>query len=182
MAFQKNRYKDDYKYERYYTPSGRIKYRTVYVGKSYVYAAGPEALHKDRVLFGAVCAVLWALLLVSLFLNGLLGRLWWVVMPQAFVLIPLSFLTGGVWRFLFSKTPLDRESGDIVSGRPATCCAFQFVLHGVSFLGGVVSVILFRAFLVMPDDILFLILDAALFALNVLLYKRRGGLAVKETK
>jgi len=112
MAFFKDKYKSDYKNERYYTPNGVIKYRTVYVGKHFVYAAPPQERKKLRFFYGAGCLAGWALLLTSLFLNGLLVRLWWVIIPYSFALIPMCYLTGSVWRLLFCKEPLTREDSE----------------------------------------------------------------------
>lgn len=180
MALFKDKYKTDYKNERYYTPAGVIKYRTVYVGKHFEYVSPPAERKKLRVFYGAGCLAAWALLLTSLFLNGLLGRLWWVIIPYVFALIPLCYLTGGVLRLVFCKEPLIREDSEKISSRTGACCAVLFALAGAVTVSALLSDVLFRAALVLPDDVLFPALSALLCALCVWMFTRRKKLATRE--
>ena len=129
------KYVSDYRLDKQLTPSGKVKTTAVYRGDWFTYCESPETIRKVAwltIIAGAVAAVL---LLPLLFNNTRIGRTIYVLLPMAFVLIPVYRLINVGIRLLNFKTPMTREQSDQTDKGLRRSCMLMVIMQGIYFAG-----------------------------------------------
>lgn len=132
------KYASDYRLEDYVAPDGRLRSRRVYQGERFRFVRGQESLSKfSLALSGQV--VLAAVLLLPLLVNNTqIGRTIYVILPMAFMLIPIFQLGAVCFRLRRYREPVTRQQRDLTDTRLRRCAWGLLILAAVTAVGAAV--------------------------------------------
>jgi len=172
------KYTADYRLENELDPkTGRLVTRAVYRGDWFGFSAAPEAVAglKKR---DTVCGVLAALCFAAgLALNAPATRTMYVLLPFALLLFPLYYTLAGCRRLVTAKERVTREHRDKICDRLPASSLFLMILSALSAAG---SVIRWAALGAVWRDLLLLLAAALIFVCGLLIFLRRGLLAMRK--
>ncbi len=164
------KYASDYRMEDQVDAQGRVRSVRVYRGSWYRFSCGKEEARR-RGLRLLLCGVVLCLCLLPLLLsNTAISHTAYVLLPMAFVLIPVYHLVAVGWRMRTYEEKLTRQQKDLTQGRLHSSCIWLVVLAGVTLAGGLVYWL--RQGLEPGDSICIAGLAAA-FGLSLYLMKRK---------
>ncbi len=136
------KYAKDYRMEEYTDLNGKVKLKRVYQGENYLFTQSPEEIKRLAKTVLVVSAAVFAGLLPLLLTATQIGRTIYVLLPMAFVLVPL-FQTAAVgYRLLRYQAPLTRQQRDLTDKRLKAVSIWLTALTGVTLCGSVVYMFL----------------------------------------
>lgn len=173
------KYAGDYRLENVPGRSGKLKTVAVYRGAEYFLQFRPELFAALRQQIKIAVGVYWVSQLASFLLNTRLARCAWVVMPQAFSLLPFGYLTVGVMMLMKAQEPMTREYAEKMRDRFSGGSLIASVFCGAAFIGALVGAIILRAELKTASDIIYIILLAISLAACVVCFRGRRCVQIK---
>ena len=165
------KYKLDYELRDEPRPNGRTRLAAVYTGAYWSYHLEPRQYRALRVLLlGTLCLMSAAYVAMGLLRTGSMGfggpAAPYVLLPYAALLLPLGMCWGKTLVMPAVQRPLERrEYEQGVRGRRGWSTAL-LVCAAAAFLGGGMYALLHRGTATAAHDLLFLLLTAALGALD----------------
>ncbi len=174
------KYTQDYSVEYEKLPGGKMKSRTVYTGKDFVFAAPKEKIRGTAELFTFYIAAAWCALLIPLFMQSGASRTWYIIIPHACTFMPLFNISAMTFRLWTAKQPLTRKESEIFSLRAPNSSIFFLVLSGIATSGILIRLFLKPAFFVIPGDLVFILCELFLLSVSCLLFRSRNRTATVE--
>lgn len=166
------KYVRDYKFSETLTDKGRLKTEAVYVG-AYYRLAEPEAAKKAARSLLILLGLAWCIFVGTMIPRTGAMRLTYVILPHAFLALPLGYLFGTAYRACRAKERFVRSEADKLSGRIAPATVSGMALSGIALLGEIVSAIVLPERM-MGSDLLFGAGDAALLAIMAYAFRNRS--------
>ena len=166
------KYVRDYKFSETLTDKGRLKTEAVYVG-AYYRLAEPEAAKKAARSLLVLLGLAWCIFVGTMIPKTGAMRLTYVILPHAFLALPLGYLSGTAYRTCRAKERFVRSEADKLSGRIAPAAVSGMALSGIALLGEIVSAIVLPERM-MGGDLLFGAGDAALLAIMAYAFRNRS--------
>ena len=161
------KYIKDYKFSES-LENGKVKTTAVYVGDYYEFVNADMA-RRGRMIMLPICIIAWLLFVGVLVPNTTASHLMYVLLPYAFIAIPLGYASSSVFTGFRAEKRMIRSEKEKVWDRLHGISIFGMILSAVSFLGVVISAIA-GVRLSGIWDILFAVVCAVLFALFLLLF------------
>ncbi len=172
------KYIKDYRLTERMDGSGRIRTNYEYIGAYYRYAAGAEAVRREKRRLIAACVIGWAAFAGGLLPTSEASRAVYAVLPYLFAALPLGLLTGAVLTAMPKSEPLRHQQADILTVRYPPAALWTAILAGAAILGALVRLLVSdRAD---GGDIAFFLCAAILVGVGLFAYSRRGRLACRE--
>lgn len=166
------KYVRDYKFSETLTDKGRLKTEAVYVG-AYYRLAEPAAAKKAARSLLVLLGLAWCIFVGTMIPKTGAMRLTYVILPHAFLALPLGYLFGTAYRTRRAKERFVRSEADKLSGRIAPAAVSGMALSGIALFGEIVSAIVLPERM-MGSDLLFGAGDAALLAIMAYAFRNRS--------
>lgn len=167
------KYVRDYKFSETLTDKGRLKTEAVYVG-AYYRLAEPAAAKKAARSLLVLLGLAWCIFVGTMIPRTGAMRLTYVILPHAFLALPLGYLSGTAYRTRRAKERFVRSEADKLSGRIAPAAVSGMALSGIALFGEIVSAIVLPERM-MGSDLLFGAGDAALLAMMMYAFCSRSA-------
>ncbi|MBE6753499.1 MAG: hypothetical protein E7559_03980 [Ruminococcaceae bacterium] len=156
MSFRK--YAGDYRLENIPDKKGVLKTEVVYRGAYYRFTGSAEELAsaKPRLVVGGLLFCIAQI--ISVTLNTRCARCMWVILPQSFAILAGALMAAGIWTLLRAPERMTREYAEKTHNRINGGSLMAMLLSGAAFISSVISAIVYRAELMLPADIFYIIL------------------------
>ncbi len=128
------RYLKDYRLENVPGKNGKLRTVAVYCGKWYVFTGNAAQVRTYARSFALLAAAQVALAAMALFTNARCSRVFYVMVPFAFILIPLFLVCAGALNLITAKSRLTNETNDHIRTRTRACPIALMILSGISAL------------------------------------------------
>lgn len=169
------RYTKDYQLEYQLNSRGRICSKAVYKGDWFAFDAPAQQLARTRRLYGAATVLAAALWAAALCVPAAFGRVWYLMLPMAFGLIPVWLAVASLARLLTAGPKVTREHRDKTGGRFSGAGIGILVTGGIAVIGGLVRMAAAGA---AAWDIAFVVLAAGYAACGGVLFACRARLSM----
>ncbi len=173
-----SKYVKDYRMDTETAPSGKVKRKIVYVGPFYEWDMDEKALIKLRTRYTIAVLISWLCFAGSILFYSDLSRLWYVILPYAFLALVLVFATCAVWNLYFAEQPMVREVRDKTLDRIRFTSIAGMLCCMITAVGLVVGI--FRNGYMQAGNLLFALADPVIFFLLLYGFKVSKCLKVRE--
>lgn len=129
------KYTSDYVLEEHLGPDGKLQTNRIYRGTYYRFIRPQTQIRQLGSRLLIMSALVLVLMLPLLFNNSQIGRTFYVLLPMAFVLIPLYQLAAVGWRLKTWELPLTRQQKDLTQGRLHQALPWLAALLALDTLG-----------------------------------------------
>ena len=137
-SMSSRKYTKDYRIEPYLDRKGRLRDRAVYSGLYYTFCQDRREVQKIAWLLSALTLLATVTVVLPMCFSCDYFRRFYLVLPQAFLLLPLYFLWAAILRVFTAGEKVTQEHRDkIVNRIPSAGWAF-LILSAVCAIGAVV--------------------------------------------
>jgi hypothetical protein len=173
------KYANDYEIERIEDPNGKSKQKIVYKGKYFDFSASEEEIRATGKRIAIISAISWAAYLLPLWIESSAARTFLIIIPHAFLAVPLFLVSMLAWALLRVKPPLTREQNDRFRGRPSLTAMLIALFAGIASAGFLIRLTDVSS-LTFPGDAIFFVCDLTLLFLVYLLFRHKERIASYE--
>lgn len=144
MGYRK--YAKDYEIEYVLQPGKkREKAVRIYVGPYFRFKAAPERIKRLKWLYLLGLLLVAALLIVPMYLDCAITRVWYVQGPAAAAWIPWLLAAGATWRLWTAKELVNREHHDLLVDRMGGASLFLMALCSITVAACVIALLQLEA-------------------------------------
>lgn len=147
------KYLKDYRLENVTGKNGKKRTVSVYCGSYYAFTGDWAHVRDGARTFALLALAQVALCLMGLLTNAACSRVFYVMVPFAFILPPLFLVCMGAAGLMLAKPPLTREARDHIASRTGVCPVIVMILAAVSAIAHIPYAIVHGE---TPQDIVYL--------------------------
>jgi len=170
------KYLNDYRLTESVNEKGRVIRQTVYVGSYHRMKDGARATASAKLLL-ALCVPAWAACIAALAFQSAASKIFYVLLPFAFVPLSLGYLTAAIILILRRREPLIRSDADKIASRYPISAIFTVILSAVPLIGEGISA-LTAPETMLPGDAVFSAGAALICAFAVFALLRRSAFTI----
>ena len=173
------KYLKDYRMENVTGKNGKKRTVAVYCGSYHAFTENWERVRLCARSFAALAAAQVALILMALFTNAGCSRVFYVMVPFAFLLPPVFLICAGAVNLMPAKDKFTRETNDHIASRTRRCPIFAMILSGISALAHIPYAIAYGE---TARDIVYLAAALGIFASALAQYRLSSCFAAAEVE
>ena len=151
----RKRYIGDYELLEEIPEKGRVRQKSRYIGKPWVFSAGSEKVKRARRGLPLLCAAAWVCYIGGMLLPSVGMHSLYVSLPYAFCGVPLFLLSTVCFSLPKIREPMEHRTADLLNHRFPPSALFLSLLALFAFAAEVMTLKVF----IVPE-----LGDAALFA------------------
>lgn len=176
----RNKYVKDYRLLESVDERGRIRVKSEYIGRYYVFAAGEKNAAAEKKRMTALCVLGWIAFVSALLPPSAAMSAAYIALPFVFAALPLGMLTSAVLSIPAGAGPMERRTADRIENALPPRALFAAALSGAALVGQLARLAFTRDGL-WPGDAVFSLAAAVLAACGAAVFSRRGKLALRQT-
>ncbi len=177
----RNKYIKDYRLLETVDERGRIRVESQYIGRYYVFAAGAEAVRREKRRLLGLCALGWAAFLAALLPVSTAMHTAYISIPFAFAALPLGMLTASLLELPTDGAPMEHRLADRTENSLPPRALFTAALPAAALVGQLLRWAITRQGF-WPGDTVFSLGALSLAVCGAAAYSRRRCFVLREAE
>ena len=178
-AMGMHKYPKDYRMENVTGRNGKTRTTAVYCGSYHAFTQDSERVRACARSFAYLATAQVALILMALFTNAGCSRVFYVMVPFAFLLPPVFLICAGAVNLMLAKDKFTRETKDHIAFRTRKCPIIAMILSAISALAHIPYAIAYGE---TARDMVYLAAALGVFASALAQYKLSSRFATAEVE